>query len=117
MKRCLNCNDLGKSGTTNIQSPVSRGVPKGRTSIPCLIILGEIRKAIYAANAIESLTSIFRKAIKKGNLFTSDESARKMVYLAIIETSKKWSVPIHNWHQAMVSFIIEFGDRLEKQIN
>ena len=68
-------------------------------------------------NAIESLNSVIRKAIKKRKIFPSDDSARKMVYLAITEASKKWSMPIHNWRQAMVRFIIEFGDRLEKHIN
>jgi transposase-like protein len=77
----------------------------------------DIRKAIYTTNAIESLNSVIRKALKKRKLFPSDDSAKKMVYLAITEASKKWTMPIHNWRQAMVRFIIEFGDRLEKHIN
>jgi len=77
----------------------------------------DIRKAIYTTNAIESINSVIRKAIKKRKIFPSDDSAKKMVYLAITEASKKWSMPIHNWRQAMVRFIIEFGDRLEKHIN
>ena len=77
----------------------------------------DIRKAIYTTNAIESLNSVIRKAIKKRKIFPSDDSAKKMVYLAITEASKKWSMPIHNWRQAMARFIIEFGDRLEKHIN
>ncbi|TWX52518.1 IS256 family transposase, partial [Colwellia hornerae] len=43
----------------------------------------DIRKAIYTTNAIESLNSVIRKAIKKRKLFPSDDSARKVVYLAI----------------------------------
>jgi putative transposase len=39
-----------------------------------------------------------------------------MVCLAITEASKKWSMPIHNWQQAMVRFIIEFGERFEKHL-
>ena len=76
----------------------------------------DIRKAIYTTNAIESLNSVIRKALKKRKIFPSDDSAKKMVYLAITEASKKWTMPIHNWRQAMVRFIIEFGDRLEKHI-
>ena len=76
----------------------------------------DIRKAIYTTNAIESLNSVIRKALKKRKIFPSDDSAKKMVYLAITEASKKWSMPIHNWRQAMVRFIIEFGDRLEKHL-
>ena len=76
----------------------------------------DIRKAIYTTNAIESLNSVIRKALKKRKIFPSDDSAKKMVYLAITEASKKWTMPIHNWRQAMVRFIIEYGDRLEKHI-
>jgi putative transposase len=76
----------------------------------------DIRKAIYTTNAIESLNSVIRKALKKRKIFPSDDPAKKMVYLAITEASKKWTMPIHNWRQAMVRFIIEFGERLEKHI-
>ena len=68
-------------------------------------------------NTIFNYPADIRKAIKKRKIFPSDDSAKKMVYLAITEASKKWSMPIHNWRQAMVRFIIEFGERLEKHIN
>lgn len=77
----------------------------------------DIRKAIYTTNAIESLNSVIRKAIKKRKIFPSDDSTKKMIYLAIKEASKKWTMPIHNWRQAMSRFIIEFEERLEKHIN
>jgi transposase-like protein len=77
----------------------------------------DIRKAIYTTNAIESLNIVIRKAIKKRKLFPSDDSAKKMIYLAITEASKKWTMPIQNWRQAMSRFIIEFEDRLERHIN
>ena len=57
----------------------------------------DIRKAIYTTNAIESLNSVIRKAIKKRKLFPSDDSARKVVNLAIMDASKKWTMPIRNW--------------------
>ncbi len=75
-----------------------------------------IRKAIYTTNAIESLNSVIRKAINKRKLFTSDESAKKMVYLAVKEASKKWTMPIPNWRMAMSRFMIEFEERLEKYV-
>lgn len=76
----------------------------------------DIRKAIYTTNAIESLNSVIRKAIKKRKIFPSDDSAKKMIYLAVKEASKKWTMPIHNWRQAMSRFIIEFDERLERHI-
>lgn len=75
-----------------------------------------IRKAIYTTNAIESLNSVIRRALKKRKVFPNDDSARKMIYLAIKEASKKWTMPIRNWRQAMSRFIIEFEDRLEKHL-
>lgn len=72
----------------------------------------DIRKAIYTTNAIESLNSVIRKAIKKRKLFPSDDAAKKVVYLAIMAASKKWTMPIHNWKMAMNRFIIQFEDRL-----
>jgi len=73
----------------------------------------DIRKAIYTTNAIESLNSVIRKAIKKRKLFPSDDSARKVVYLAIDAASKKWTMPIRNWKTALNRFMIEFEDRLK----
>ncbi|EIF2290903.1 IS256 family transposase, partial [Salmonella enterica] len=69
----------------------------------------DIRKAIYTTNAIESLNSVIRAAIKKRKVFPTDDSVRKVVYLAIKDASKKWSMPIQNWRLAMSRFIIEFG--------
>ena len=72
----------------------------------------DIRKAIYTTNAIESLNSVIRKAIKKRKLFPHDDSAKKVVYLAIEQASKKWTMPIRNWKSALNRFMIEFEDRL-----
>lgn len=72
----------------------------------------DIRKAIYTTNAIESLNSVIRKAIKKRKLFPNDEAATKVVYLAIQNASKKWTMPISNWKAALNRFMIEFEDRL-----
>ena len=76
----------------------------------------EIRKAIYTTNAIESLNSVIRQAIKKRKVFPTDDSVRKVIYLAIDEASKKWNMPIRDWRLAMSRFIIEFGDRLSNHL-
>jgi len=76
----------------------------------------DIRKAIYTTNAIESLNSVIRKATKKRKLFPTDDAAKKVIYLAIREASKKWTMPIRNWKPALNRFIIEFEDRLTDYI-
>lgn len=72
----------------------------------------DIRRAIYTTNAIESLNSVIRKAIKKRKLFPTDESAGKVIFLAIQDASKRWTMPIRNWRQALNRFMIMFEDRL-----
>lgn len=66
----------------------------------------------FTTIAIESLNSVIRKAIKKRKLFPTDDSARKVVYLAIKDASKKCTMPIRNWKAALNRFIIEFEDRI-----
>ena len=75
-----------------------------------------IRKAIYTTNAIESLNSVIRKATKKRKLFPHDDAAKKVVYLAVREASKNWTMPIHNWRLALNHFMIEFDERLSDHI-
>jgi len=77
----------------------------------------DIRKAIYTTNAIESLNSVIRSATKRRKLFPSDESAIKVIYLAITQASKKWTMPIQNWRMALNRFIIEYGDRVQRFVH
>ena len=72
----------------------------------------EIRKVIYTTNAIESLNSVIRKATERRKLFPSDQSAMKVVYLAIEQAAKKWSMPIQNWKPALNQFMMLYEDRL-----
>ena len=57
-----------------------------------------------------------RKVIKNKRVFPNDESVFKLLYLAINNISKKWTMPIQNWNGAMNWFIIEFGDRVVERI-
>jgi transposase-like protein len=73
----------------------------------------EIRKVIYTTNAIESLNSVIRKAIKNRKIFPSDDSALKLIYLAVNRASQKWTMPIRNWKPALNRFAIEYGVNFE----
>ena len=72
----------------------------------------DIRKVIYTTNAIESLNSSLRKFIKNRNSFPNDESVVKLLYLALQNIMKKWTMPIRNWPLAVHQFAIRFGDRV-----
>lgn len=76
----------------------------------------DIRKAIYTTNAVESLNSVIRRVIKKRNVFPTDDSVFKVVWLAINDASKSWTMPIRSWKSALSYFIIEFGDRLSDHL-
>jgi putative transposase len=72
----------------------------------------EIRRAIYTTNTIESLNMTLRKIIKNRSLFPNDEAVYKLMYLALKNISKKWTMPIRNWSGAMNQFAIIYGDRV-----
>jgi len=71
-----------------------------------------IRKVIYTTNAIESLNSVIRKAIKNRKIFPSDRAAMKTIFLATERAAKKWTMPIRDWGMAMQYFAIAFSDRI-----
>ena len=71
---------------------------------------GNVDRDIYTTNAIESLNSVIRHAIKKRKVFPIDESVKKVMRLAIQSASQKWTMPLQDWRIAMSRFIIEFGD-------
>jgi len=71
-----------------------------------------IRKAIYTTNAIESVNSMIRKFTRNRKQYPNGESALKLVYLAIHEASKKWTMPIKGWKEALNHFAIMFEGRL-----
>jgi putative transposase len=71
-----------------------------------------IRKAIYTTNAIESVNSVIRKFTRNRKIYPNEESALKIVYMAIHEASKKWTMPIHHWKQALNHFAILYEGRM-----
>jgi transposase-like protein len=73
-----------------------------------------IRKAIYTTNAIESVNSVIRKFTRNRKQYPNAESALKLVYLAIHEASKKWTMPIVGWKAALNHFAILFEGRMPK---
>lgn len=73
----------------------------------------DIRKAIYTTNAIEALNSVVHSAVNKCKVFPSDNSTKKVIYLAVQNASKKWTMPIRDWTSALNRFTTPFGDRIE----
>ena len=80
--------------------------------IPLFDFPPPIRKAIYTTNAIESVNSVIRKYTRNRKQYPNADSALKLVYLAIHEASKRWTLPIKGWKEALNHFAILFEDRL-----
>jgi putative transposase len=79
--------------------------------IPLFAFPEEIRKVIYTTNAVESLHMSLRKIIKNRASFPNEDSAIKLLYLALRNASAKWEA-IQYWRQALNQFEILWGDRL-----
>lgn len=79
--------------------------------IPFFAFPAEVRRIIYTTNAIESLNSTLRSAIRSRGHFPNDEAATKLLYLALRGVSRKWKNAQREWTAAMTQFAIMFGDR------
>jgi putative transposase len=79
--------------------------------IPFFAYTPEIRKVIYTTNAVESLHMSLRKAIKTRGSFPSEDSALKLLYLALRNASAKWQT-VQGWREALNQFEILHGDRV-----
>ena len=80
--------------------------------IPFFAYPADIRKVIYTTNAIESLNMSLRKVTKNRGSFPNDEAMLKLLYLALNNIVKKWTLPIRDWKAAMNRFTILFEDRM-----
>jgi transposase-like protein len=76
-----------------------------------------IRKATYTTNVIESVNSVIRKFTRNRKQYPNRDSALKLIYMAIHEASKKWTMPIPKWKEALNHFAIMFEDRMPKNLN
>jgi len=80
--------------------------------IPLFSYPPDIRKAIYTTNAIESLNMSLRKVTKNRGSFPNDDAMFKLLYLALKNIAKKWTMPIKHWKSALNQFSIIFEGRM-----
>jgi len=72
----------------------------------------DLRKVIYTTNSVESYHRMIRKYTKSKGNFTSENALLKLVYAAIINTLKKWTMPVQNWSLIISQIDIAFEGRL-----
>ena len=80
--------------------------------VPFLAYPAEIRRVIYTTNAVESVNMALRKIIKNRGSFPTDESVLKLLYLALRNITRRWTMPIKYWRAALNRFAIIFEDRM-----
>lgn len=71
-----------------------------------------IRRVIYTTNIVESVNSQFPRVTKNKRVFPNDNAVFKTLYLTINYMNRKWTIPIHNWSEAMAHFLIKFQSRI-----
>jgi putative transposase len=79
--------------------------------IPFFAFSKPIRRMIYTTNAIESLNSTVRRAVRTRGHFPNDRAAMKLIYLTLRKVERKWERAPMFWFQARAEFAIQFGDR------
>ena len=72
----------------------------------------EVRTLIYTTNAIEGFSRQLRKVTKNKGVFPTDDSLLKMLYLAMMDITKKWTGKRREWRQIHSQLEIFFADRL-----
>lgn len=76
----------------------------------------EIRRLIYTTNPIESFNHRIRKVTKTKPSFPTDDSLIKLLYLIVMDASKKWTLAYDNWGQILQQLTVYFGGRIEKYV-
>ncbi len=71
----------------------------------------EIRRLIYTTNIVEGYHRQLRKVTKNKPSFPTPQAARKLLYLATMNITKKWTAPIRNWALILNQLAIRFEDR------
>ena len=72
----------------------------------------EIRRIIYTTNSVEGYHRQLRKVTKTKSSFPTPEAARKLLYLATMDITRKWTAPLRNWALVLNQLVIRFEDRI-----
>lgn len=70
-----------------------------------------IRKLIYTTNAMENFNRQLRKATKNKTIFPTDYALQKILYLAMVDASSKWTSRLRGWDQILSQLSILFEER------
>ncbi|HUL12359.1 MAG TPA: IS256 family transposase [Methylococcaceae bacterium] len=84
--------------------------------VPFYAFPAEVRRLLYTTNAIESLNSKLRRAVRARGHFPTDEAALKLLFLTLNRAEKEWTMPAREWCMAKAQFAILFGERFTRAL-
>lgn len=73
----------------------------------------EIRKIIYTTNTVEGFNRQLRKVTKNKSVFPNDDGLLKMLYLAAMDITRKWTGHRQDWGKIRAQLLIYFEDRID----
>lgn len=76
----------------------------------------EIRRIIYTTNTVEGYHRQLRKVTKTKTAYPTDDALRKIIYLATLDITRKWTMPVQDWGRCLSQLTIYFGDRLTSRM-
>jgi transposase-like protein len=79
--------------------------------MPFFAVPPEIRRVIDTTNALESVHARLRKIIKTRGDFPNDEAATKLLWLALRNSTRRWTMPVRPWREAMAPFALLYPVR------
>lgn len=71
-----------------------------------------LRRAIYTTNAVESIQAQLRRITRKRGAFPTDDSVRKVLFLALMKAKERWTRPIKEWPDALLHLSLVFPGRV-----
>ena len=72
----------------------------------------EVRRLIYTTNAIEGFNCQLRKVTKSKSVFPTDDSLLKMLYLAMMDITRKWTGRRQDWSVIHAQLAVYCTDRM-----
>jgi len=77
---------------------------------------GELRRIIYTTNTVESFHRQLRKVTKSKSIFPNDKALLKMLYLATMDATDRWTMRIRDWPVILSQLTVYFKERVSKYV-
>ncbi|WGS64134.1 IS256 family transposase [Marinitoga aeolica] len=111
-----NLQDLKENKWTKYKLALESWEKHWETISPYFDYGDDVRKIMYTTNVIESLNRQYRKVTKNKTSFPNDDALLKILYLATIDATKRWTARYRNWSKVLNELSIFFKERITKYV-